>query len=219
MYGINSEDLTLLDNYYLLTSEQIIRKDKRDAIFPNIVTNFVNSYVENFIKANRLLYNNTHHIRIIDGYEREEEALKIANLVLPNLQDSDLVLSNSTTIKKVINENSKKKLVQFIGPTEDLLSNHYMYVPHNVPKDIRFSKTVSAYLEMILLSRGNHFHKYTIYDNNHWSAFLIHTAINQPNYTEYQIPRDLIEGIWNNGHLEDEQWLLDKNKEIERRFN
>ncbi len=206
MYAIKSDDLSGLDNYYELTPDFFLRHGRYDAIFPNVVTEFVSSYVENYIKANNLIYNNAHHIRVIDGHENETEALEIAKIVTPNLLDGDLVLSNSSTIKRVIKENTNKTLVEYNNPVEKLISNHYLILPDNVPKDLIFHKTILTYMEMILLTKCKHFHKYTIYNHEHWSAFLIHNAISTTDYTTYQIPSKTIATYGGKGLDKDDDW-------------
>jgi hypothetical protein len=206
MYAIKSNDLSDLEKYYWLTPHDSLKNGLYDAIFPNVVTEFVSSYVENYIKANNLIYNNAHHIRVIDGHENEAEALEIAKIVTPNLQDGDLVLSNSSTIKRVIKENTNKTLVEYNNPSEKLLSNHYLFLPSNVPKDLIFHKTILTYMEMILLTKCKHFHRYTIYTDAHWSAFLIHNAINGTNCTSYQIPSKTIAAYGDKGLDTDDDW-------------
>ena len=216
---LKTEDDKGLSEFYLLSAEALIREGKRTAEFPEIVTDFVKNYVDNIIKVYNLQINQAHHVRIIDGYEREHEVSKIVDLILPNLEDNDIVLSNSSIVKKAVKERSDKRLLSVDNPIEGILSNHFTKHPSGVPKDLLFTKTLYTYLDMILLTKGKHFHKYTVYDDNFWSSFLFHTALVQPNFTEHQIPKDLIKGNWNNGHLADNQFLGGLDRELRGRFS
>ena len=216
---LKTEDETGLSEFYLLSAEALVREGRRTAVFPEITTEFARNYVDNIIKVHNLEINQAHHIRLIDGYEREQEVSKIVDLVLPNLEDNDIVLSNSSIVKKAVKERSDKKLLSIHNPVEGILSNHFTILPREVPKDLQFVKTLYTYLDMIVLTKGKHFHKYTIYDDNFWSSFLFYTALKQPNYTEHQISKDLIQGTWINSHLADSSYLGALEKELQGRFS
>lgn len=202
-FGIQSNDLQGLEHLYELTADRIYSLHDNSIIYPNLVTSFVKEYYTNFIKANNIEVNNAHHIRVIDGYERTDEALPIVELVLPNLNDGDLVVSNSSEIKRIVKENTDKKVIEYDNPIEEILTNHFNRYPiDRFPNDLLLIKTLMAYTEMKLLGTAKHFYRYSIYPNYN-SGFLVFPAINKVEITYKLIPREYIPGPWIGDALRD----------------
>lgn len=205
-FGVITDDSSDIEYYFELNANRIVNTNTDGIIYPNLVTMLVSTYYDNFVKSNNINVNNVHHIRVIDGYERIDEAKPIADLVIPNLKDGDLVLSSSNAIKKVIKDNSDKQTIEYENPIEDTLSNHFTFHGEYLPDDLMFMKTLMAYIEMRLIGESKHFYRYSVY-RDYWSAFLLFGAINKVESTYTLIPREYIDGPWIKDYCSDVDWL------------
>ena len=206
-WSMVTTDMEGLEPYFWLDAHGLSQNPRPDHLeYPAVTSTLVNKYIE----LSSFEFNNVHHIRLLDGWEREESTEKVAEFILPQIQDNDLILSNSKLVKDFIKQKTDKKVLFNNNPIEDTITNHFAGGTDNpTPVDLLFLKKLYAYMEMLQAAKGKHLYKYSVY-RNQWSAFLFFAQLENTPHTVVDIPEEFFDEEWRNpAYKNDSKWLAE----------